>query len=64
MDLLSSFVHWKTEPAIGKWEETSAKFIATMNWPSATTGNVQMNAPPSVPTPRMNSVKMPVAGEM
>ena len=35
-----------------------------MNWPSATTGNVQMNAPPSVPTPRRNSVKMPVAGEM
>jgi hypothetical protein len=28
------------------------------------TGNVQMNVPPSVPTPRMNSVKMAVAGEM
>ena len=51
-------------PRSGSGEETSAKFSATMNWPSATTGNVQMNAPPSVPTPRMNSVKMPVAGEM
>src|SRR4051812_49024398 len=49
---------------MGKWLDTSAKFRATMNWPSATTGQVQKNAPPSVPTPRMNSVKMPVAGEM
>ena len=64
MELLSSFVHWNTEPASGKCEETSANTSATMNWPSATTGNVQMNAPPSVPMPRMNSVKMPVAGEM
>ena len=23
------FVHWKTEPAIGKWLETSAKLSAT-----------------------------------
>ena len=64
MEWLRYFVHWKTEPAIGKWLETSANTRATMNWPAATTGKVQMNAPPSVPIPRMNSVKMPVAGEM
>ena len=64
MEWLRNFVHWNTEPASGKWLETSANTSATMNCPSATTGNVQMNAPPSVPIPRMNSVKMPVAGEM
>ena len=27
-------VHWKTDPAMGKWLETSAKLSATMNWPA------------------------------
>ena len=40
-------VHWKTDPAMGKWLETSAKFRATMNWPSATMGQLQMKTPPS-----------------
>ena len=40
------FVHWNTEPATGKWLDTSAKFSAMMNWPIATTGQVQMNTPP------------------
>ncbi len=35
-----------------------------MNWPMATTGQVQMNTPPMVPRPRANSVKIPVDGEM
>ena len=37
--------HWNTEPASGKWLDTSAKFSAMMNWPAATTGQVQMKAP-------------------
>ena len=49
---------------MGKWLETSAKFSATMNWPSATIGQLQMNTPPMVMIPRKNSVKMPVEGEM
>ncbi len=57
-------VHWKTEPATGKWLDTSAKFIAMTNWPAATTGQVQMNTPPSVVRPSANRVKMPVDGEM
>ena len=58
------FDHWNTEPASGKWLDTSAKFSAMMNWPSATTGQVQMNTPPSVVRPRAKSVKMPVDGEI
>jgi len=35
-----------------------------MNWPIATTGQVQMNTPPMVTRPSANRVKMPVDGEM
>ena len=57
-------VHWNTEPATGKWLDTSAKFRAMRNWPRATTGQVQMNTPPSVVSPSANRVKIPVEGEM
>jgi len=58
------FVHWNTEPATGKWLESSAKFRATINWKIATTGHVQNRKPPRADIPRKNSVKMPVDGEM
>ncbi len=58
------FVHWKTEPASGKWLEISAKLRAMMNWPAATMGHDQMKTPPMVARPRPKSVKMPVEGEM
>ena len=57
-------VHWNTDPASGKWLDTSAKFSAMMNWPIATIGQVQMKTPPIVIRPSANSVKMPVDGEM
>ena len=57
-------VHWKTEPASGKWLDISAKFNATKNWNRATTGQVQNRNPPSADIPRKNSVKIPVDGEM
>ena len=43
---------------------TSAKFRATMNWKTATTGHVQNRRAPSADMPRKKSVKMPVDGEM
>ena len=58
------FVHWYTEPATGKWLDSSAKFSATMNCINATTGQVQNRKPPSAAIPRKNSVKIPVDGEM
>jgi hypothetical protein len=58
------FVHWYTEPATGKWLESSAKFNATTNCMSATTGQVQKRYAPIAAIPRKNSVKMPVDGEM
>jgi hypothetical protein len=57
-------VHWKTEPASGKWLVTSAKFSATTNWNSATTGQVHHSRAPRADIPRKNRVKMPVDGEM
>jgi len=55
---------YRQDPATGKWLDTSAKFRAMRNWPSATTGQVQMNTPPSVVSPSANRVKIPVDGEM
>ena len=57
-------VHWYTEPATGKCELTSAKFSAMMSWPMTTMGQLQKKKPPAREMPRMNSVKMPVDGEM
>jgi len=46
------FVHWNTEPATGKWLESSAKFRATMNCMIATNGHVHHITPPSAAMPR------------
>jgi hypothetical protein len=57
-------VHWYTEPATGKCELTSAKLRPTSNCPTTTMGQLQKNAGPARPIPRMKRVKMPVDGEM
>src|SRR4051794_21256991 len=58
------FDHWYTEPATGMWLESSAKESAMMNWPSATSGQLQKKTPPIVVRPSAKSAKMPVDGEM
>jgi hypothetical protein len=58
------FVHWYTDPATGKWELTSAKLRAMMNWPRATMGQLQKKNGPPMPRPSAYSVKIPVLGEM
>ena len=35
-----------------------------MNWPAATSGQLQKKAPPIVVSPRKKSAKIPVDGEM
>jgi len=58
------FDHWKTEPATGKWLETSAKVSAIRNCPTATIGQLQKKNPPIVVSPSAKSAKIPVDGEM
>ena len=54
----------ETDPATGKWLESSAKFKATTNCIKATTGQVQKRYAPRAAIPTPNKAKIPVDGEM